>query len=83
LVTDYDCWHPGHDAVTVEKVIEYLSKNVRNAQLIMKAAVKELKSRERTCKCGSALKNAIFTAPNSWPQATERKLQAIIGKYKN
>ncbi len=81
LVTDYDCWHPGHDAVTVETVIEYLNKNVRNAQLIMKSAVKALADRSRTCKCGSALKNAIFTAPGFWPEATSRKLQAIIGKY--
>ena len=82
LVTDYDCWHPGHDAVTVETVIEYLNKNVRNAQIIMREAVKRLSNRSRTCKCGSALKNAIFTAPNLWPEATTRKLEAIIGKYK-
>jgi len=81
LVTDYDCWHPGHDAVTVEKVIEYLNQNVRNAQLIIQGAVKELAAQSRDCKCGSALKNAIFTAPNLWPQATVRKLEAIIGKY--
>ena len=82
LVTDYDCWHPGHDAVTVETVIEYLNKNVRNAQIIMREAVKRLSNKSRTCKCGSALKNAIFTAPNLWPEATTRKLEAIIGKYK-
>src|SRR6266513_1420805 len=81
LVTDYDCWHPGHDAVTVETVTEYLNKNVRNAQMIMQAAVKSLAQRERNCKCGSALKNAIFTAPDLWPEATTRKLDAIIGKY--
>lgn len=81
LVTDYDCWHPAHDAVTVETVIEYLNKNVRNAQIIMRAAVKSLSGATRGCKCGSALKTAIFTAPDLWPQATERKLQAIIGKY--
>jgi len=81
LVTDYDCWHPAHDAVTVETVIEYLNKNVRNAQIIMREAVKSLSGATRGCKCGSALKNAIFTAPDLWPQATERKLQAIIGKY--
>jgi 5'-methylthioadenosine phosphorylase len=83
LVTDYDCWHPGHDAVTVETVIDYLNQNVRNAQLIIKGAVKGLAGRARDCKCGSALKNAIFTAPNLWPQATVRKLEAIIGKYRN
>ena len=82
LVTDYDCWHPGHDAVTVEAVIEYLNKNVRNAQVIMQAAVKSLANRGRDCKCGSALRNAIFTAPNLWPEATARRLEAIIGKYR-
>jgi len=82
LVTDYDCWHAGHDAVTVETVIEYLNKNVRNAQIIMREAVKSLATTPRDCKCGSALKNAIFTAPDLWPEATTRKLEAIIGKYR-
>jgi 5'-methylthioadenosine phosphorylase len=81
LVTDYDCWHPGHDAVSVDTVIEYLNKNVRNAQIIIQAAVKELTTQERTCKCGSALKNAIFTAPNLWPPETAKKLDAIIRRY--
>ncbi len=81
LVTDYDCWHPGHDAVTVDTVIEYLNKNVRNAQIIMHDAVKMLRMQERTCKCGSALKNAIFTPPNLWPAETAKKLEAIIRKY--
>ena len=83
LVTDYDCWHPGHDAVTVDTVINYLTQNVRNAQLIICDAVKKLSGIPRDCKCGSALKNAIFTAPDLWPEATTRKLDAIIGKYKN
>src|ERR671939_1460828 len=81
LVTDYDCWHPGHDAVSVEAVVEYLNKNVRNAQVILREAVKLLKSGERSCKCGSALKNAIFTAPDLWPAETKKRLEAIIGKY--
>lgn len=81
LVTDYDCWHPGHDAVSVETVIEYLNKNVRNAQNIMREAVQRLANRPRECKCSSALKNAIFTAPELWPEATTKKLAAIIGKY--
>ena len=81
LVTDYDCWHPGHDAVTVDVVIEYLNKNVRNAQVIMRDAVRRLGSHPRACQCGSALKNAIFTAPDLWPEATTRKLEAIIKKY--
>lgn len=81
LVTDYDCWHPGHDAVSVETVIEYLNKNVRNAQIILREAVKRLKDSERSCKCGSALQHAIFTAPSLWPAATTKKLDAIIKKY--
>jgi 5'-methylthioadenosine phosphorylase len=81
LVTDYDCWHPGHDAVSVETVIEYLNKNVRNAQIIIQAAVNELSDQERSCKCSSALKNAIFTAPDLWPAETAKKLDAIIKKY--
>jgi 5'-methylthioadenosine phosphorylase len=81
LVTDYDCWHEGHDAVTVEAVIEYLNKNVKNAQAIMRAAVRRLASAPRDCGCGSALKNAIFTAPDLWPAATTKKLEAIIKKY--
>jgi 5'-methylthioadenosine phosphorylase len=82
LVTDYDCWHPGHDAVSVETVIEYLNKNVRNAQMIMRESIKRLKNEERTCKCGSALKNAIFTPKDLWPEATTKKLDAIIKKYR-
>ena len=83
LVTDYDCWHEAHDAVSVETVIEYLNKNVRNAQVIMREAVKRLSDRPRNCKCDSALKNAIFTAPDLWPETTKKKLEAIIGKYGN
>jgi 5'-methylthioadenosine phosphorylase len=83
LVTDYDCWHEAHDAVSVETVIEYLNKNVRNAQVIMREAVKELSDKSRACQCGSALKNAIFTAPDLWPEETKKKLEAIIGKYSN
>ncbi|HKC63716.1 MAG TPA: S-methyl-5'-thioadenosine phosphorylase [Pyrinomonadaceae bacterium] len=81
LVTDYDCWHEEHDAVSVETVVEYLNKNVRNAQVIMREAVKQLSDKPRNCTCGSALKNAIFTAPDLWPEATKKKLEAIIGKY--
>src|SRR5919202_1638453 len=82
LVTDYDCWHEGHDAVTIEMVVEYLNKNVSNAQLIMREAVKRLAERPRGCACGSALKNAIFSAPDAWNEATTRKLDAIIKKYR-
>jgi 5'-methylthioadenosine phosphorylase len=81
LVTDYDCWHEAHDAVSVETVVEYLNKNVRNAQVIMREAVRALGAKERACGCGSALKSAIFTPQELWPDATTEKLAAIIRKY--
>ena len=68
--------------MTANAVIEFLNKNVRNAQVIMREAVKALGSNPRECKCESALKNAIFTAPDLWPEATTRKLSAIIEKYR-
>lgn len=81
LVTDYDCWHEGHDDVTVDMVIEYLNKNVRNAQLILKDAVKRVAAKQTPNQYQGATKNAIFTAPDLWPEETFRKLEAIIGKY--
>lgn len=80
LVTDYDCWHPDHDAVTVEMVIEYLNKNSVNAQKIIRGAVGKLAATPRDCKCGSALKHAILTH-GEIPAETKRKLAAIVGKY--
>ena len=82
LVTDYDCWHEAHDNVTVDMVIEYLNKNVRNAQLILKDAVKRVASKATPNQYRDAIKSAIFTAPDLWPETTYKKLEAIIGKYK-
>jgi len=81
LVTDYDCWHEGHDDVTIDMVVEYLNKNVRNAQLILKDAVKRVAAKETPNQFAGATKNAIFTAPDHWPVETAKKLDAIIGKY--
>lgn len=81
LVTDYDCWYEGHDSVTVEMVIEYLNKNVRNAQLILKEAVKRVVAKTTPNQYRNAIKNAIFTAPSLWPAETARNLDAIVGKY--
>ncbi|MBX3296650.1 MAG: S-methyl-5'-thioadenosine phosphorylase [Acidobacteria bacterium] len=81
LVTDYDCWHEGHDDVTIDMVVEYLNKNVRNAQLILKDAVKRVAVKETPNQFAGATKNAIFTAPDHWPAETAKKLDAIIGKY--
>jgi 5'-methylthioadenosine phosphorylase len=82
LVTDYDCWHEAHDNVTVDMVIEYLNKNVRNAQLILKDAVKRVAAKETPNQYRDAIKSAIFTAPDLWPDSTFKSLEAIIGKYR-
>ncbi|MCA1623531.1 MAG: S-methyl-5'-thioadenosine phosphorylase [Acidobacteria bacterium] len=81
LVTDYDCWHEDHDSVSVEMVIEYLNKNVRNAQLVLKEAVKRVSTKKTPNPFAGATKNAIFTAPELWNPETAKNLEAIIGKY--
>ncbi len=81
LVTDYDCWHEDHDAVSIDMVVEYLTKNVRNAQLVLKEAVKRVAAKETPNPFAGATRNAIFTAPDHWNPETAKKLEAIIGKY--
>ncbi len=80
LATDYDCWHEEEEDVTIEAILETLSKNVSNAKKIIKKAI-ELIRPERTCKCSSALKYAIVTDKNTIPEKTKKKLQIIIGRY--
>jgi 5'-methylthioadenosine phosphorylase len=80
MVTDYDCWHAGHDAVTVEQIIDTLNRNVENAQKIIRAAVQAM-PRERTCKCGSALAHAILTDHRRVGPAARKKLALLVGKY--
>lgn len=81
LVTDYDCWHEEHDSVTLDMVIGYLTNNVRNAQLVLKEAVKSVAAKQTPNQFAGATKNAIFTQPDHWPAETAKKLDAIIGKY--
>lgn len=81
LVTDYDCWHEDHDAVSIDMVVEYLTKNVRNAQLVLKEAVKRVAGKGTPNPFEGATKNAIFTQPDHWNPETAKKLDAIIGKY--
>ncbi len=80
MVTDYDCWHPDHDAVTIAMVIENLNKNAEHAQNVLRQVVRAL-PKERDCKCGSALATALITDRKMIPAATKKKLAAIIGKY--
>jgi 5'-methylthioadenosine phosphorylase len=79
-VTDYDCWHPDHDAVTVNDIIANLVKNAENACRVVAAAVAAM-PRERACKCGSALAHAIITDRSLVPEATKQKLGILIDKY--
>lgn len=80
MITDYDCWHPMHAAVTLEEIIGNLNKNAENAQRVIREAVGKLGER-RTCKCSSALAHAIVTDRKLIPAATKRRLAPIIGKY--
>jgi 5'-methylthioadenosine phosphorylase len=80
MVTDYDCWHPHHDSVTVEQIVAVLTKNAENAAKVVKATV-EAMPKVRSCKCGSALAHAIMTDRTKIPAATKEKLALIVGKY--
>jgi 5'-methylthioadenosine phosphorylase len=80
MVTDYDCWHPEHDAVSVDQIIDNLGKNASMAKAVLRAALRRLPG-TRTCECASALKHALFTAQELVPEGTKRELQPIIGRY--
>ena len=80
MVTDYDCWHQDHDAVTVEQVVKVLTTNADNATRVLRKAV-ALLPRDRKCKCGSALQFAIMTDPAKIPAATRQKLSLLVEKY--
>jgi 5'-methylthioadenosine phosphorylase len=80
LVTDYDCWHPEHDFVTVEMIVGNLMQNARTAQQVIAEAVSRLPF-ERTCECATALKYAIITRPEAVPEALKADLAPIVGKY--
>jgi 5'-methylthioadenosine phosphorylase len=80
MVTDYDCWHPHHDAVTVNEIIAVLTKNAENACRLVAEAVASMPP-ARECKCGSALAHALITDRKTVPAETRRKLEMLVGKY--
>ena len=80
MVTDYDCWRPGHDAVTVNDIIANLVKNAENACRVVAEAVASMPA-ARGCQCGSALAHAIITDRQMVPEAARRKLGILIDKY--
>ena len=80
LVTDYDCWHPDHDQVTVDMIVANLMQNAKTAQQVIAGAVGRLPF-DRTCECATALKHAIITRPEAIPGNVRHELAPIVGKY--
>ncbi|HEY0702734.1 MAG TPA: S-methyl-5'-thioadenosine phosphorylase [Candidatus Acidoferrales bacterium] len=80
MITDYDCWHPQHDSVSVAEIIQNLTANATNVQRVLHNVVRALPA-ERSCKCGSALAHAILTDRKMIPAAVKKRLAPIIGKY--
>jgi 5'-methylthioadenosine phosphorylase len=80
MVTDYDCWHEGHEAVSVEAVIAQMTRNTGAARDVVRAAVPRVPP-ERPCGCGQALRNAIMTAPERIPAEARERLGILIQRY--
>jgi len=80
MVTDYDCWHEEHAAVTVTDILANLTQNAANACKVVAASVANMPA-ARECKCGSALAHALLTDPKTVPETTRRKLELLVGKY--
>jgi 5'-methylthioadenosine phosphorylase len=80
MVTDYDCWHPHHDSVTVDQIIGVLTKNAENACKVVRETVARM-PKQRGCACGTALGHAILTERDKIPAATRKKLSLILDKY--
>jgi 5'-methylthioadenosine phosphorylase len=80
LVTDYDCWHPEHDSVTVDMIIQNLVANAKTAQQVIAESVARLPY-ERTCECATALQHAIITRPDAVPAKVKHDLAPIVGRY--
>jgi 5'-methylthioadenosine phosphorylase len=80
MVTDYDCWHPHHDSVTVDQILAVLLKNAENAAQVVRQTVASMPT-TRNCKCGAALAHAILTDRDKIPAPTREKLKLILDKY--
>ena len=80
MVTDYDCWHPHHDSVTVDQIVAVLLKNAENACKVVRETVAAMPE-GRSCKCAAALAHAILTDRDKIPAGTRQKLKLILGKY--
>lgn len=82
MVTDYDCWHPEHDAVTVADIVRNLTHNAENAGRVVRAAVRLLDAAAaRNCACARALEYAVITDRQAAPPETLKRLELLVGKY--
>ncbi|HVO31974.1 MAG TPA: S-methyl-5'-thioadenosine phosphorylase, partial [bacterium] len=81
LSTDYDCWHPGHDNVTVDAVMAVMAKNIDAAKKTVSKAAPAANRKTASCACGTALKFAVMTDPKRVPPRTREKLDLLVGKY--
>jgi 5'-methylthioadenosine phosphorylase len=81
LITDYDCWHEEHEAVTVDQVLAYLRANAAMAQTILRSSIPRAASRKRDCACANALQYAILSDPSVIPAKTKQDLAPLIGRY--
>jgi 5'-methylthioadenosine phosphorylase len=82
MVTDYDCWHEGHDDVTIDQIVKVMNQNAANACQVVKAAVAAM-PRERNCACSSALQYALLTSPDAISPAARQRLGLLFEKYWN
>jgi 5'-methylthioadenosine phosphorylase len=80
MVTDFDCWHPKHDTVTLDEIIANMTKNSENVQRAIRQVLCGI-GEDRACKCGRALAHAILTDRKAIPTAAKKRLAPIIGKY--
>jgi 5'-methylthioadenosine phosphorylase len=80
MVTDYDCWHPDHDSVTVDQIVAVLHQNAENAAKMVRTAV-GLLPKERKCHCVDAAKYAVLTQKDAIPAAAKERVKLLFGKY--
>lgn len=83
LATDYDCWHEGHDDVSVEAVVAIIQQNVATARSIIREAAAKIRQLQPSCHCDETLKYAIMTDRSRIPAETIEALRPIVGKYFN
>jgi 5'-methylthioadenosine phosphorylase len=82
MVTDFDCWHPNHDGVTVETIVKVLLSNADKARSIVKKVTPRVHADAgaSACSCRSALQHALITAPDARDPGIMKRLDAVAGR---